>query len=191
MPDETNETPAAAPPGEGEATAPDPLEAMRAERDKLHDQLLRTAAELDNTRKRSRREVEEAKLKGREDAIRELLPVFDNMERAAQAATSTPEAKAIADGVTMVLRLFEDHLGKLGCERIKAVGERFDPAFHDALQQVESDEPAGTIVHEIQAGYRVGARLVRAATVVVARPRPAAAPPSADDPGPGDAAPQS
>lgn len=160
------------------AAPEDPIAAARAERDKLHDQLLRTAAELENTRKRSRREVEEAKSKGREEAIRELLPVFDNLDRAAQAATAGGDPKAIADGVQMVLRLFEDHLQRLGVERLKSLGERFDPTLHDALQQVESDEPAGTIVNEIQPGYRMGARLVRAATVIVARPKPAATPSS-------------
>lgn len=181
MSDDSNEPTHGESAGETAPAAPeDPLAALRAERDKMHDQLLRTAAELENTRKRSRREVDEAKAKGREDAIRELLPVFDNLERAAQAATVGGDAKAIAEGVQMVLRLFEDHLQRLGVERLKSLGERFDPTLHDALQQVDSDEPAGTIVNEIQPGYRMGARLVRAATVIVARPK-AVPPPQEPD----------
>ncbi|MCC7536003.1 MAG: nucleotide exchange factor GrpE [Deltaproteobacteria bacterium] len=183
MPDETNRTDVAAADASAEPAADDPVAAIRAERDKLHDQLLRTAAELENTRKRTRREVDEARSKGREDAIRELLPVFDNLERAGQAASvGTTDAKAIAEGVQMVLRLFEDHLQRLGVERLKSLGERFDPTLHDALQQVDSDEPPGTIVTEIQPGYRMGARLVRAATVIVARPRPAPAEPAEPKP---------
>jgi molecular chaperone GrpE len=158
----------------------DPVAAMREERDRFREQLLRTAADFDNYRKRSRKDVEDAERRGKEDVIREVLPVLDNLERALGATASlapdagVAEVKAIVDGVKMVLKLFEDQAGRMGLTKVKAVGERFDPSLHDAIQQVETDEhPAGTVIQEIVAGYRLGEKLVRPAMVVVAR-KPAA-----------------
>lgn len=153
------------------AAEPSPAEAAAAERSKLKDQLLRTAADFDNFRKRARKDVEDAARRGREDTVRELLPIADNLERAISAAEKSPDVKVLVDGVRMVLKLFEDALDKVGVSRIKAVGERFDPSLHDAIQQVESaDAPPGTIVQELVPGYKMGDRLVRAAMVAVARP---------------------
>ncbi|MEM9190107.1 MAG: nucleotide exchange factor GrpE [Myxococcota bacterium] len=159
-------------------------DALAAERDKLKDQLLRTAADFDNFRKRTKRDLEEANRRGRDDILREVLPVIDNLERAVQAADSATDAKAVADGVRMVLRQFEDTAKRLGLERIQSEGERFDPNLHDAVQQIETtDHPAGSIVAEVVPGYRLGDKLLRAAMVVVAKP-PAAAPvEEADDEG--------
>lgn len=138
---------------------------------RLKDQLLRTAADFDNFRKRSRRDVEDAERRGREEAVREILPIVDNLERAVSASESAKDTAAVAEGVRMVLKQFEDVSSRLGLERVGAVGERFDPNLHDAVQQVETDEhPPGTIVAEVVPGYRLGDRLIRAALVVVARP---------------------
>jgi molecular chaperone GrpE len=154
-----------------EKGAKDPLEEARAEVLRVKDQLLRTAADFDNFRKRTRREVDDAQKRGREDLLRELLPVFDNLERAAAHAGQATDAKAVADGVGMVLKQFVDTLGRAGIKRIVAVGSPFDPSQHEAIQQVETDEhPAGTVVAEVQPGYALGDRLVRAAMVVVAKP---------------------
>lgn len=151
------------------------LQKVREERDKTKEQLLRTAADFDNFRKRSRKDVEEADRRGKEEAVRELLPVFDNLERAVGAALGAADVTAIMDGVRMVLKLFEDQAGRLGLAKVKAVGERFDPAIHDAIQQVETDEhPPGTVIAEVVAGYRLGEKLVRPAMVVVARKPPSA-----------------
>ncbi len=155
---------------EGEVAEASPLEQLQAERDKLKDQLLRTAADFDNYRKRSRKDVEQAERKGKEDVLRELLPVFDNLERALEAATGATDVNAIQEGVQMVLKLFEDSASRIGLERVASVGQRFDPNLHDAFQQVASDEhPPGTIVAEYQAGYRLGDRLIRPAMVVVSK----------------------
>lgn len=138
---------------------------------RLKDQLLRTAADFDNFRKRSRRDAEEAERRGREVAVREILPIVDNLERAVSASESAKDTAAVAEGVRMVLKQFEDVSSRLGLQRVPAVGERFDPNLHDAVQQVETDEhPPGTIVAEVVPGYRLGDRLLRAAVVVVARP---------------------
>jgi molecular chaperone GrpE len=156
--------------GEGES----PLETLQAERDKLKDQLLRTAADFDNYRKRTRKDAEQAEKRGKEDVLKELLPVFDNLERAIQAGEGGGDTKAILEGIEMVLKLFEDTAQRIGLSRVEAVGQRFDPSIHDAFQQLETDEqPPGTIVAEYQPGYRLGDKLLRPAMVVVARKRSA------------------
>lgn len=148
----------------------DPLEEARAEAARLRDQLLRTAADFDNYKKRARREQQDGERRAREDMLRDLLPVFDNLGRAVQHAESASDVKSLADGISMVIRQFEDTLGKLGVERIKSVGEGFDPAVHEAIQQLETSEHApGTVAAELQAGYRAGDRVVRPALVVVAK----------------------
>ena len=105
------------PPAEPEV-AQDPLEAARAEVQRVRDQLLRTAADFDNFRKRSRKETQEAERRAKEDFLRDLLPVFDNLERAAQHAETATDVKSLSEGVAMVVRLFIDTLGRLGVERV-------------------------------------------------------------------------
>lgn len=163
---------------------------LTAERDRMREQLLRTTADFDNFRKRTRRELADAAKKGKEDSLREVLPVIDNLERAVQAAETAADAKSVADGVRMVLRMFDDAAQRLGLERLKTLGERFDPMLHEAVQQVETADVApGTITIEVQAGYRLGDRLIRPAIVAVAKapaasttsaPRVSAAPPAED-----------
>ena len=174
-------------PEEGEAADPlqEELHAVRSERDKMRDQLLRTTADFENFRRRSRREIEEAKMRGKDDAIKELLPIFDNLERAVQASESATEIASVIEGVNMVLKLFEDTAQRMGLNRVPGVGSQFDPAVHEAIQQLETDDyPPGAIVNEVAAGYMFGQRLLRAGMVVVARPvRKAAADASAEPAG--------
>jgi molecular chaperone GrpE len=149
---------------------PTALAVVTAERDKFKDQLLRMAADFDNYRKRSRRDVDDARQRGKDEIVRDILPVFDNLERAAQTSDTAADLRSVVDGVRMVLKLFEDTAERIGLTRVAAKNERFDPAVHEAIQQVETDEqPAGTIVTVVAAGYRFGERLVRPAMVVVAR----------------------
>ena len=150
---------------------PTELERAHAERDRMREQLLRIAADFDHFRKRSRKEVEEVRRRAIEDTLREVLPVVDNLERAAGAMSDATEVAAVADGVHMVLRGFEDIASRLGLKRVQAVGHQFDPNCHDAMQQQETDAHApGTIVAEVVPGYYLGERLLRPAMVVVARP---------------------
>jgi molecular chaperone GrpE len=160
-------------PAEAKPAAPDP----QAEVARLRDQLLRSAADFDNYRKRARREQEDASRRGRESAVKELLPVFDNLERAAAHAESAPEAKVIADGVRMVMKQFNDVLEKMGIKRVATVGRPFDPSQHEAIQHLPSAEhPAGVIMAEVQSGYAIGDYLLRAAMVVVSKGAPEAEP---------------
>ena len=164
------------------AEEPSELEKAHAERDRMREQLLRIAADFDNFRKRSRKEVEEVRRRAIEDTLREVLPIVDNLERAASAMGSATEVAAVADGVHMVLRGFEDIANRLGLKRVPGVGNQFDPTCHDAMQQEETDEHApGTIVSEIVPGYYLGERLLRPAMVVVAKP-----PTQTDDQGGGE-----
>jgi molecular chaperone GrpE len=155
------------------------LEALRvkladaqAEALKVRDQLLRTAADFDNFRKRTRKDVEDAQRKGLERALLEVLPVADNLERAVQASQQNgSDLNSVVEGVRMVLRFFEDAMSRLGVEKVPSVGQAFDPGLHEAVQHVESDEPAGTVINELTPGYKLGGKLLRAALVGVARPR--------------------
>ena len=163
--------------------APDALELAKAEAAKYREQLLRTAADFENFRKRARREQDEAQRRGTEKALKDLLPVFDNLERATSSAVTAPDVKSVADGLRMVGRQFTSTLEKLGIKRIPTVGQPFDPALHEAIQHVDSTEhPAGVIAMEVQAGYMLGDYLMRAALVAVSKgPAEAAAAAAAVD----------
>lgn len=166
--------------GNGAASA-DPLAEAKAEALRFKDQWMRSAADFDNFRKRTRRELDDTRKAGREELLKDLLPVFDNLERAMTSAERATEVKPVADGLKMVLRQFADTLGRSGITKVPTVGSQFDPGVHEAIQQVETDEtPPGTVVAEVQPGYLQGDRLVRAAMVVVAKPKSAEAP-AADD----------
>lgn len=166
----------AAKPEKGEPTVEQKLAEAQAEVARTRDQLLRTAADFDNFRKRARRNEDEERRRGRELLLKDLLPVFDNLERAVQHAEAAPDVKAVADGLRMVLKQFVDTLDKGGIKRVPAVGHAFDPTKHEAIQHLESkDHPAGVILHEVQPGYMIGDYLVRAAMVVVSKGAPAEA----------------
>ena len=157
--------------------AGDPLELAEAECARWKDRCLRTAADFDNFRKRSRRDVEDAYRRGREDLFRDLLPVFDNLERAVAHVEGATDVASLAEGIRMVMRLFADTLSKLEIERVQAVGVGFDPSVHEAIQHMPTDEhPPGTVAAEVQPGYRMGTRLVRPAMVVVAKAKAPPAP---------------
>jgi molecular chaperone GrpE len=156
--------------------ATDPLSEARAEAVRLKDQWMRVAADFDNYRKRARRDVEDARKGGREELLKDLLPVFDNLERGVHSAQRAQDVKAVVDGLSMVLRQFTEVLGRVGITKVPTTGKAFDPSVHEAIQQIETDDhPAGTVVAEVQPGYTHADRLIRAAMVVVAKPKAGAA----------------
>ncbi len=149
---------------------------LELEKKELHDRLLRTAADFDNFRKRSRKDADEARFKAREEVLKELLPVLDNLERSLAAGS---EGQGIVDGVKLVLRQAESAMEKFDVKRFTAVGQPFDPARHEAIVQVgSSDLPPGTVVSEMQKGYTIGNRLLRPALVAVSRAEAAPGPPA-------------
>lgn len=148
----------------------DPLAEAKAETARIRDQLIRTAADFDNYRKRTRREAVEAEQRGREAFLKEILPVFDNLERAVSHAEVATDIQSLLNGIQMVKRQFTDTLGRQGIERVPTVGKQFDPAVHEAIQHLETnDQPPGTVAHEIQGGYIAHKKLIRPALVVVAK----------------------
>ncbi|MBI4508480.1 MAG: nucleotide exchange factor GrpE [Deltaproteobacteria bacterium] len=150
--------------------------ALEQEKKDLYERLLRTAADFDNYRKRAKKEADDARFKAREDVLREILPVIDNLERAL-VATASGSADNVVEGVKMVLRQFQVALERFDVKPFSSVGESFDPARHEAISQVETSErPPGTVHVELQKGYMMGSRLLRPALVSVAR-APAAPPP--------------
>jgi molecular chaperone GrpE len=179
MTEENNETKVEQETSESKVETADPIAALTAERDRYKDAALRALADLDNFRKRSIRERDEVAKKAREDLLRELLPVFDNLDRASQFVGQSADVAAVAKGIEMVLKLFEDTLGRLGGKRLRSVGQVFDPQVHEAISQQPSDHPAGVVSAEHLAGYMLGDRLLRAAMVVVST-GPAAGAPEAE-----------
>jgi molecular chaperone GrpE len=145
------------------------VEQLNKEKKDTHERLLRTAADFDNFRKRSRREMQEAEERGRTTLLKELLPAVDNLERAV-AHQGAGGAEAVIEGVKLVLKQVYSALERFSVRAFDSIGKPFDPSLHEAVQQVEtSDHPVGTVVTEFQRGYTIGERLLRPAMVVVAR----------------------
>jgi len=147
-------------------TQPDPLEEVRRERDALQDRLLRTAAEFDNYRKRMDRERRDLAEYTAGEAIKDLLPIIDNLERALQTpAQDDPLRK----GVELIHKQMLEILRRRGVTPIEALGADFDPNVHEAVTQEESAQHReGEVMEELQRGYKVGDRLLRPAMVKVA-----------------------
>jgi len=161
---------------------------LEAEKKEYYERLLRSAADMENLRKRTRKEVDDARLDARGKALKEMLPVIDNLDRAVHHAQSaSSDAAGIIEGVELVLRQFAQALERCEVRAIDAAGKPFDPNIHEAVSQIESAEHApGTVVEVLQRGYTLGPRLLRASLVVVAsaQSKPAAAPtpmPPADE----------
>ena len=133
-----------------------------------HERLLRSAAEFDNFKKRALKEKEDTQKFGSERLLKDFLPVMDNLERALDHAEQH-DLKQVIEGVRLVQKLFESTLAKHGVTGFSAVGKPFDPGFHEALMQQESDQPPNTVVSEMARGYKLHDRLVRPAAVVVAK----------------------
>jgi molecular chaperone GrpE len=147
------------------------FDAAVAQAAELKDRLLRAQAEWDNSRKRIQREKDDAVRHAGEALLEKLLPVLDNFEMGMQAAKTATDAKSIAQGLEMVLKQFQQVLKEAGVETIDAVGQPFDPHRHEALGQHESDEqPEGHVVTQMRKGYKLKDRLLRAASVFVAKP---------------------
>ena len=147
------------------------LAVAQAEAIENRDRMLRMAAELDNFKKRAARELDEIKKYATENLIRQLLTVVDNLERAiASASPDNDNGQGVVDGVALTLAEIMKILEKHYVSPIQALGEPFDPAFHQAMCQEEStDQPPNTVVQEFQKGYLIHDRLLRPAMVVVSK----------------------
>lgn len=175
--------------------APKPSTSLDRELAEYKDRLLRTLADMENMRKRTEREVADARVYGISAFARDILGVADNMHRAMQAlddelrAKADDQVKALLDGVELTERELMNALEKHGVKRLDPLKQKFDPNRHQAMFEVEdASVPSGTVVQVMQAGYLIGERVLRPALVAVskggAKAAPAAAvPPANDNPG--------
>ena len=155
---------------------PDPLAQAQQQVAELKDRLLRSQADWDNSRKRILREKEEAVRYASEALLEKLLPVLDNFEMGMDAAKTATDAKAISQGFEMVLAQLQQVLKEAGVEAVDAVGHPFDPHRHEALGHHESDDhPEGHVLRQMRKGYKLKDRLLRPASVFVAKPTEAKA----------------
>lgn len=144
---------------------------LEAELQTTKDRWLRALADLENYKKRVKREVDEAATSAVARILPSFLPTIDNLERALEVSGPGATVDQLARGITMVRDEFMAALRKHGIEPVPGVGTPFDPTIHDALQQVDSpDHAPGVVIREYERGYRMGERLVRPARVVIAGP---------------------
>jgi molecular chaperone GrpE len=157
-------------PGTAAPEATDPaLEALRREADEHRDRHLRVAAELDNLRKRSAREVELARKFGAERLAQAILPVRDSLEAGLVAAEKVGQG-AVLEGFRATVRLLDEAFGAAGIREIAPHGQPFDPNKHEALSLLPAANVApNTVLEVVQKGYELNDRLLRAAKVIVAR----------------------
>lgn len=146
------------------------VEASAAQAAEHYDRLLRTAADMDNFRKRAAREKEDAVRFAGASLVERLLPVLDSLELGLAAADGSADASAIAEGMRMTFSQLAAALKDEGLEAIDATGTPFDPHQHEAVSALESaDAPEGHVIHQVRKGYRFRDRLIRPASVVVAK----------------------
>lgn len=155
--------------GEADPSASEDLIAeLRKQADEHYQRLLRTQADFDNFRRRSRQEKEEFAKYAAQKLIEQLLPVIDNFERAIQSSKETQDFDGLAKGIDIVFRQFDTALRNEGVTPIESVGQPFNPEFHEAIMQVESDEhEEGIVVEEVQKGYMLNGKVIRPSMVKV------------------------
>jgi molecular chaperone GrpE len=188
-PSDDNPAPANEPAVQPEpVVAPKPSTSLDRELAETKDRLLRTLADMDNMRKRTEREVADARVYGISNFARDILGVADNMHRAMQALDDELRAKAdeptkvLLEGVELTERELMNVLEKHGVKRIEPLGQKFDPNRHQAMYEIEdASVPAGTVIQVMQAGYLIGDRMLRPALVAVAKGG-GKAPPANDNP---------
>jgi len=167
-----------------EAAAPaDPMAVLAKEAADMKDRLLRTLAEMENLRRRTEREVADARTYGITAFARDILAVADNMDRALKALDdgirekADAGVKALLDGVELTERELLNVMEKHGIAKIEPQGQKFDPNLHQAMFEVpDPSVPAGTVVRIVQPGYTIGGRVLRPALVAIAKGGPKAPP---------------
>jgi molecular chaperone GrpE len=159
------------------------IEALNAENTQLKDRVLRTLAEMENLRRRTEREVADAKTYGVTGFARDMLTAVDNLARALEhvpaeaRATADPHLKSLIEGVDLTARDLEAALGRHGVKKLDPKGQKFDPNFHQAIFEAPDESvPAGTVSQVVQTGWTIGDRVLRPAMVGISKGGPKAAP---------------
>ena len=165
---DTDESSAAAPLTQEQIDA---LKEKAAKADEYWARLLREAADFENFKKRATREKDEAKKYANESLLQSLIPIVDNFDMALSAASGDKvNVESLKQGISMVQGLLKKTLNDAGLEEIDASGKKFDPTFHEAVSQQETaDVPEGQVVQQIRKGYKFRERLLRPASVIVAK----------------------
>jgi molecular chaperone GrpE len=152
------------------------VEALAKEAAESRDKMLRTLAEMENLRKRTAKEVADARIYGIQNFARDVLDIADNLQRALDAvpadtkASADPGLKALIEGVELTERSLLNTLEKNGVKKFDPSGEKFDPNFQQAMYEVpDASVPPGTVVQVVQAGYTIGERVLRPALVAVSK----------------------
>ena len=146
------------------------LEEKEKEVKENYDRLLRVAADFDNYKKRITKEKEEWTKFANEDLIKAVLPFIDNLERATNHSKKLEDVQTLVEGVKLTLQQLLQTLNKFGLSSIESLGKPFDPAFHEALYAIETDQQQpNQVMEEFQKGYLLNDRLLRPATVSVSK----------------------
>jgi len=167
----------------GDRDAAAVIEALNAENSQLKDRVLRTLAEMENLRRRTEREVNDAKAYGVSTFARDMLTVVDNLSRALEhlpaeaRASAEPAIRSMVEGVELTARDLEAVLGRHGVKRLDPKGQKFDPNLHQAIFEAPDETvPAGTVSQVVQTGWTIGDRVLRPAMVGVSKGGPKAVP---------------
>jgi len=167
----------------GDRDAAAVIEALNAENGQLKDRVLRTLAEMENLRRRTEREVSDAKAYGVSSFAREMLTVVDNLSRALEhlpaeaRANADPAVRSMIEGVELTARDLEAVLGRHGVKRLDPKGQKFDPNLHQAIFEAPDETvPSGTVSQVVQSGWTIGDRVLRPAMVGVSKGGPKTAP---------------
>jgi molecular chaperone GrpE len=164
------------------------VEALAKEAADARDKMLRTLAEMENLRKRTAREVSDARTYGITGFARDVLDIADNLQRALDAvpaetrAAADPGLKSLIEGVELTERSLHTTLEKNGVKKFDPTGQKFDPNFQQAMYEVpDASVPSGTVVQVVQAGYMIGERILRPALVGVSKGGAKVAPSAVND----------
>ncbi|MEI8129570.1 MAG: nucleotide exchange factor GrpE [bacterium] len=150
-------------------TAQEAENKLQQDFDNLNNQYLRLAADFDNFRKRQAQERESLLKYGAEEALKKLIEVLDNFDRAKQAIQNTEDVNQVKESFNLLYNQIFDNLSKLGLEVIDSQGKEFDPNFHEAVMQTPTDEhPENHVIMELQKGYKLGDKVLRPTLVNVA-----------------------
>jgi molecular chaperone GrpE len=182
--EQTGASPAeSARPENGEPDALAVVEALNAENSQLKDRVLRTLAEMENLRRRTEREVSDAKSYGVTSFARDMLTVVDNLSRALEhlpaeaRASADPSIRSLIEGVELTARDLETVLGRHEVKKLDPHGQKFDPNFHQAIFEApDPTVPSGTVSQVVQSGWTIGDRVLRPAMVGVSKGGPKSAP---------------
>lgn len=145
-----------------------PEDEWKSKYEAMYDQFVRLSADFDNYRKRVREEQEGLVKYGAQKSVMELLPIVDNLDRATASLTENSDPKTLYQSFGVMKKQLLDGFDTLGVKKISAVGQAFDPQFHEAVSQMESAEfPEGTVMFETQSGYMLHDKVLRPALVIV------------------------